>query len=77
MADTNKWSYNYSGINYSDFWSSCNSQQKQKSDHMLCCKWWLAIYYILHLKIIDPVISIQNVVLQELQKPQYVSMQVT
>ena len=45
-------------------------QQKRKSDHMLRWAWWLAIYYALHLKSIDHTISIQNVVLRELQKPQ-------
>ena len=40
---------------------------------MLRYEWWLAIYYILHLKNIGHMISIQNMVLQELQKPQYVS----
>ena len=51
---------------YSGFQSSCNRHQKQKSDYMLRGNgdWLFITYYVL--KSIDHMISIQNMVLQEL-----------
>ena len=38
---------------------------------MLRCEWWLAIYYVTCFEIFDHAISVEHLVSQELQKPQY------